>query len=77
MNDNRILLQYTLFSTTGKYKPVSCLVEIESVKHFNENQDLYKKRAIEKICVKRCWGKTELIKYGYSKIKCRIYKNED
>ena len=77
MKNSPIILQYTLFSTTGKYKPVSCLVEIESVKHFNENPDLYKQKAIEKICLKRYWGKTELIKYGYSKIKCRIYQKED
>lgn len=77
-NENRIPIQYTLFCTTGKYKPVSCIVEIENVKHFNEDPDFYKRKAIEKICLKRYWKTADLTRYGYTKIKCRIYrKSED
>lgn len=71
---NNITLQYTLFCTTGQYKPVSCLIEITDVKYFNEHQEEFKKRAIEKICLKRYWNTADLKRYGYTKIKCRRYE---
>lgn len=71
---NKVTLQYTLFCTTGKYKPVSCLIEIEDIKHFNENQGLYKTKAIQKICHKRYWTSADLKKYGYTQLKCRRYE---
>ncbi len=71
-----IILQYTLFSTTGKYKPVSTLVNVESVKYYNENKREVKQKAVTKICVKRCWTKEDLIKYGYTVSKIRLYTKE-
>lgn len=71
-----ITLQYTLFSTTGKYKPVSTLVNVESVKYYNENKKEVKRKAIEKICVKRYWTKEDLIKYGYTTSKIRVFSKE-
>lgn len=68
-----ITLQYTLFCPTGEYKPVSCLLVITDVEHFNKNKDLYKQKAITKICQKRYWTARDLKRYNYSQIKCRIY----
>lgn len=73
-NENRISLQYTLYCTNGKYKPVSCIIEIENPKMYNENPEFYKKKAIEKICLKRYWTGADLKRYGYTKIKCRRYE---
>ena len=74
-NENRISLQYTLYCTTG-YKPVSCIIEIENAKAFNNDPDFYKRKAIEKICLKRYWSAADLQRYGYTKIKCRIYEKD-
>ena len=71
---SKVTLQYTLFCTTGKYKPVSCLIDIDDVKHFNENQNLYKTKAIQKICNKRYWTSADLKRYGYTQLKCRKYE---
>ena len=76
-NENRIPIQYTLYCTTGKYKPVSCIIEIENVKHFKEDPDFYKRKAIQKICAKRYWSKRDLALYGYTKVKCRIYQKDE
>lgn len=69
-----ITLQYTLFCTTGQYKPVSCLIKVDDVAYFNIHQEEYKKKAIEKICLKRYWTTKDLKKYGYTQIKCRRYE---
>ena len=70
----KVTLQYTLFSTTGKYKPVACLIEVEDIAHFNAHQNEYKQKAIQKICAKRYWSKRDLALYGYTQIKCRRYE---
>ena len=75
-NENRISLQYTLYCTNGKYKPVSCIIEIDNPKTYNENPGLYKRKAIEKICLKRYWTAADLQRYGYTKIKCRRYEKD-
>lgn len=71
-----ITLQYTLFCTTGKYKPVSCLIEIQNVKDFNLHPEVYKRKAIEKMCLKRYWTAADLKRYGYTQIKCRRYEEK-
>ena len=71
---SKVTLQYTLFCTTGQYKPVSCLIGVDDIKHFNNNQAEYKKKAIEKICIKRYWTTKDLQRYGYTKIKVRRYE---
>lgn len=76
MKDNKpvVTLQYTLFCTTGEYKPVSCLIDVYDLKEFNENKLEYQKRALTKICAKRYWNGADLKRYGYTKIKCRVYQ---
>ena len=69
--------QVTLFSTTGKFKPISCLIESESVNLNNaEDVKLLAERGTKKICFKKYWGKTDLVKYGYTKVKVREYNPE-
>ena len=74
MTMSKVTLQYTLFCTTGKYRPVSCLIEVDDVAHFNTHPGEYKKKAIEKICIKRYWTGADLKKYGYTQLKCRRYE---
>lgn len=69
-----ITLQYTLFSTTGKYKPVSTLVNVDSIRYYNTHKREVKRKAIEKICIKRYWTKEDLVRYGYTMSKIREYK---
>ncbi len=71
-----ITLQYTLFDVTGKYKPVSTLVNVESVKYYKEHKREVKRKAIEKICIKRYWTKEDLVRYGYTTSKIRVYTKE-
>lgn len=68
-----ITLQFTLFDTTGRYKPLSTLIKVKSVKWFKEHKEEIKQQAIQQICnQKRLTGK-ELAKLGYTKLKIRNY----
>lgn len=69
-------VQVTLFDKDNRYKPVSAIIEVESVKDFKEHEKEYKTKAIQKICIKRLWTKEDLIKYNYTTCKCRIYDPE-
>ena len=66
--------QFTLYSEN--YKPVSCVIEAKNRMDFNaHNKDKYIK-AIQKICTKRHWNKSDLEKYGYNKYKIRKLEEE-
>lgn len=69
-------VQITLINPEGKYKPISTIIEVPTLKEFNENKKTYQQKAIEKICAKRYWGTAELKKYGFTKVKCREYDKE-
>ena len=69
-----IKLQVTLFSTTGKYKPVSTIIKIE--KEQENNKQLIYKKAIENICHYRHTSWNILKNQGYTKVKTRIYDLE-
>ena len=71
--DNYIVLQVTLFDVTGKYRPVSTLVKVESVAWFKEHSKEVKEQAIKQICLKRRWTGEDLIKFGYTQLKVRNY----
>ena len=73
---NMTTLQFTLFSTTGKYKPMSTLLEVPSVREYNNNSSKYKEQAIVKICIKNRTDTYYLNKYGFTKIKVRVYDKE-
>lgn len=72
-NNKFITLQITLFDSTGKYKPISTLVKVESIKWFKEHQEEVKTQAIQQICNQRRLSGKELTKLGYTKLKIRNY----
>ena len=72
-NNNNIIIQITLFSTTGKYKPISTLLEVESVAWYKEHAKECKEKAIRKICLQRDWTIRDLLYYGYTSLKVRNY----
>ena len=72
-NNNNIIIQITLFSTTGKYKPVSTLLEVESVAWYKEHARECKESAIRKICLQRNWTGKDLTNFGYTSLKVRNY----
>lgn len=69
--------QVTLMCKDGKYRPVSCLIKCEELDLLNKEQkkDLIKK-GTQKICLKRYWTGSDLVKYGYTKAKVRLYDEE-
>lgn len=71
--ENNIIIQITLFDVNGKYKPVSTLIEVESVAWYKEHEKECRQKAIQKICLQRNWTGKELLKLGYKKIKVRNY----
>lgn len=72
-DNNNIIIQVTLFDVTGKYKPISTLIEVESVEYYKKHSKECKQKAIQKICNQRYLSGKELVKLGYKKIKVRNY----
>ena len=70
-------IQMTLFCTNGKYKPISTLVEAESLEEFNANFTKYKKQALSNICAQRYKDGKNLFDSGYTQMKWRIYDKEE
>ena len=68
-----VTLQFTLFDINGRYKPISTLVKVESIKWFKEHQEEIKTKAIQQICNQRRLSGKELAKLGYTKLKVRNY----
>lgn len=67
--------QVTLYSTTGKYKPVSAIVEMEEINPIDPKQvKSLSLRGTRKICLKRYWNSADLKKYGYTQFKYRELK---
>lgn len=70
---NFVTLQFTLFDINGRYKPISTLVKVESIKWFKEHQEEVKTKAIQQICNQRRLSGKELAKLGYTRLKVRNY----
>ena len=66
-------LQVTLFATNGKYRPISTLINIESMEDYNEHKRKYQEKAILSICHNRRTTWKELQDNSYTKIKVREY----
>ena len=69
-------LQCTLFSTTGKYKPMSTIVKVESVAYYNAHKSEIQTRAIQKICAQRNTEWWCLKRDGFTRMKVRVYDKE-
>lgn len=72
-NDKNITIQVTLFDETGKYKPISTLIQVESIEYYKAHRKECKEQAFQKICNKKLLTGKELIKLGYTKVKVRNY----
>lgn len=70
--------QVTLFSTTGRYKPVSTIIRRKE--ECNIADPAIQKQLLNdgtvKICANRGWNGRDLKLYGYVKGKIRIYDKE-
>ena len=68
-----VTLQITLFDKNNKYKPISTLIDVESIEEYKKHPIDYKIKAIQKICNKRYLTGKELQNLGYTIIKVRNY----
>lgn len=71
-----MLIQFTLFSEGNKYKPMSTVLDIPSVEEYKAKPQEYKDKAITKICIRRKTEPYYLKKYGYTRLKVRVYDKE-
>lgn len=69
-------LQVTLFATNGKYRPISTIINVESMEDYNEHKREYQKKAILNICHNRRTTWEDLQKDSYTKIKVREYDKD-
>lgn len=69
-------LQFTLFCTSREYKPVSTILEVPSLEEYKANARQYKDKAIKKIAQQRLWDSKDLIRFGYTTMKVRVYDKE-
>lgn len=70
-------IQYTLFCKSGKYKPMSTVIEIDSMQEYEENKSKYNKQAILKILHQRKMNYYNLKQYEYTQYKIREYKTKE
>lgn len=69
-------LQFTLFCTTGQYKPVSTVLEVKNLEEYKAKASEYKEKAIRKIAQQRRWNNSDLTRYHYTSLKVRVYDVE-
>ena len=60
--------QVTFFDKENKYKPVACIIEAENRVEIAKGKW---KDAMKKVCIKRGWKPSEMVKMGYTTWKCR------
>ena len=72
-DNNNIIIQITLFDKQGKYKPISTLVNVESIEWFRENKEKVKREGLQKICNQKMLSGKELMGLGYTRVKMRNY----
>lgn len=66
-------IQYTMYSTTGKYRPISTLIQVPSMEDYEANKSEWNKRAIKRILAKRYVGPAWLKENGYTTYRVREY----
>lgn len=69
-------LQVTLFDKNKKYKPMSTIVEIESMEYYEQNKGEVQKRALLNIAHQRRTLPQDIMKQGFTQIKVREYNIE-
>lgn len=68
-----IKLQLTLFSTTGKYRPISTILEVESMAYYHAHAHEVQIHAIKNMCAKRYVDWAWMKENGYTRMKVREY----
>lgn len=68
-------VQFTLFSTTGKYKPIATTLDIPNIAEMEDPKrfEYWKTRALNRIAASRYKTGWDLINHGFTKMKWRIY----
>jgi hypothetical protein len=70
-------IQMTLYSTKQGLKPMSTIVEVDSLEEFKTNLSKYKSKALSKISAQRYMPGNAIIKNGYTTMKWRIYNEQE
>ena len=70
-------IQFTLFHSQNKYRPIACVIEVKSIEDLKSNFQRYKIDAINKIASQRYKTGTDLVEEGYTKMKWRPCGAED
>ena len=63
--------QVTFFDKENKYKPVACIIEAESRTEIAKGKW---KDAMKKVCIKRGWKPSEMVKMGRLSRKIMVKK---
>ena len=66
-------LQVTFFHNEGKYKPVSTIIEVESIEQYEQHKAQEQKKALMNIAHYKYTTPQDLIREGYTKVKIREY----
>lgn len=65
-------MKYQVTIYAEKYKPISTIVDVKDTLSRSE----IIARGVLKIAQKKYWNKSDMIKYGYTKVKCREYEEK-
>lgn len=68
-----IKLQVTLVHKDNTYRPISTLVEIESMDYYTQHKAEVQRKALEKMAHQRKMLPSEIVKQGFTKVKTREY----
>ena len=66
-------IQITLFHKDNKYKPMSTILEVESMEYYEEHKAELQKKAMLNIGHQRYLTPQEIIKNGFTNVKVREY----
>ena len=69
-------IQVTFFQKENKYKPISIVLDVESMNYYTSHKVELQRRALLNIAHQRKTTPKELINQGYIKIKVREYDKE-
>ena len=67
-------IQFTLYSDTGKYRPMSTVLQVESIAWAAAHKEELKRRGVAKICADRKTDVWALQRDGFTKVKMRVYQ---
>lgn len=72
-------IQFTLFCTNGKYRPIATIIDVPTVEELEnkEHFEYWKKRALNRIAAARYKTGADLMKSGYTLMKWRIADSEN